>query len=224
LSNIKRDFEYIHKKNFLSMSAVENLVDRYDAIKSDKTYKSIHENVIQLTDTDVQSEFIFEKLRKDLELFFDTNIGIKKLKLEKLWLVSSTSKNVRTNELPYISHFDKRRYMKAMVYLHSVTKDHGPIHIGKARDKADIEMRRIKLPDDYKMLGLNLIENTEMIGAMEPMIGNPGDVIFFDTNSPHKAGAISEGYERRVLRFDFEADGLNKKIPFVQRMFKKIIK
>ena len=224
MSYNKSDLEYIHKKNFLNMSDVKILADKFDAIKSEKTYKSLHENVIQLTNIDVQSEFIFEKLRKDLEHFFDTKIGIKKLKLEKLWLVSSTSENVRTDELPYIPHFDKRRYMKAMVYIHSVTKDHGPIHIGKAKDKTDIEMRRIKLPGDYKMLGLNLIENTEMIGAMEPMIGNSGDVIFFDTNSPHKAGAISKGYERRVLRFDFEVDGLNKKIPFVQRLFKKIIK
>ena len=51
------------------------------------------------------------------------------------------------------------------------------------------------------------------------MTGKAGDVIFFDTNTPHKAGIINEGYYRKVLRFDFERPFFNPK----QTIFNYII-
>ena len=56
------------------------------------------------------------------------------------------------------------------------------------------------------------------------MIGTAGDIIFFDTNVPHMAGIVEQGYKRRVLRFDFELDGLNKKPSFFDRVKNKILR
>jgi ectoine hydroxylase-related dioxygenase (phytanoyl-CoA dioxygenase family) len=56
---------------------------------------------------------------------------------------------------------------------------------------------------------------------MIPMVGLAGDVVFFDTNVPHKAGMVSNGYERYVLRFDFDLDGLNVKPSIIDRLLKK---
>ena len=54
------------------------------------------------------------------------------------------------------------------------------------------------------------------------MTGKAGDVIFFDTNTPHKAGIIKSGYFRKVLRFKFKRPLLNPK-PFIfNRVIDKI--
>ena len=68
------------------------------------------------------------------------------LNFEKLWLVSSSSNDTKKTTLPYIPHIDKRRYLKAMVYLHDVNLEHGPIHLGRVKSKTDIEQKRKKLP------------------------------------------------------------------------------
>ena len=44
--------------------------------------------------------------------------------------------------LPYIPHIDKQRYLKAMVYLHDVSLEHGPIHLGKVKEEVDIESHK----------------------------------------------------------------------------------
>ena len=56
-----------------------------------------------------------------------------------------------------------------------------------------------------------------------PMTGKAGDVIFFDTNTPHKAGIIKGSYYRKVLRFDFERPCFNPKASMLNRIMKKII-
>ena len=55
------------------------------------------------------------------------------------------------------------------------------------------------------------------------MTGKAGDVIFFDTNTPHKAGIIKGSYYRKVLRFDFERPCFNPKASMLNRIMKKII-
>jgi len=223
LPNIKSGLEYIHKKNFINSNTVSKIVSRLNVIESEKVYPSIHDHIIELTPTETSSESLFNDIRKKIELFFNTSYELTDLKLTKLWLSSSTSKHVKARELPYIPHFDKQRYMKAMVYLHSVTKNHGPIYLGKAKNAAEIERRRNILPADYKTRSLNTIEDKDLEGSMNQITGSAGDVIFFDTNTPHKAGILKEGYKRRVLRFDFELDGFNEKKSFTKRLLKKLI-
>ena len=91
-----------------------------------------------------------------------------------------------------------------MIYLYDVTKDHGPLHLGNVSEDVDIESRN-KLPENYKLLELNTINDNDISGEMIPMLGSAGDIIF-DTNTAHKAGIVTEGYTRRVLRFDFDID------------------
>ena len=126
--------------------------------------------------------------------------------------------------LPYIPHIDKRRYLKAMVYLHDVNLEHGPIHLGRVKSTTDIEQKRKKLPSDYKEKGLNTISDKDLDGSLTPITGKAGDVIFFDTNTPHKAGVIKDNYYRKVLRFDFERPYFNPKQSMLNRIMKKLYK
>ena len=45
-----------------------------------------------------------------------------------------------------------------MIYLHDVTKDHGPLHLENVSEDVDIESKRNKLPET-----MLLDSNTQMI-------------------------------------------------------------
>ena len=139
-----------------------------------------------------------------------------------MWLVHSSPNNQNKNFLPYIPHIDKQRYLKAMIYLHDVSFNHGPIYLGKLDSSIDIERIRKKLPYNYKEKGLNSINYQQLDGSLIPMVGSAGDVIFFDTNTPHKAGIIKDNYSRKILRFDFECLSFNQKPTLLKHIFNKI--
>ena len=220
---MKFNIDYHHQKKFINLDMVNTLNDRFYDIQTNKTYLSIHDNnIVELTAEEVNQEVIFNSLNKFIQKYFRENVGLKNLQLKKLWLVSTKQKDVNPFKLPYVPHFDKLRYFKAMVYLHTVTKDHGPIHLAKVKNPIDIENRRKKLPDNYQNLGLNIVKEHDLIEPLNPLTGNAGDVVFFDTNISHKAGILTNGFERRVLRFDFELPGHNPKPSFVRRILKKI--
>ena len=182
------------------------------------------DHIIELSQQQVNHEPLFQDISSRILSLFKQKIQTDNLELAKLWLVASTKQNSKPLALPYIPHFDKHRYFKAMVYLHDVTDNHGPIHLGYPKNSLDIEKRRNKLPLNYKELSLNKISNQDIEGNMIPMSGHAGDIIFFDTNTPHKAGMLSEGYERNVLRFDFDIKGLNNKPKFYERILKRLLK
>ena len=215
------DLDYHVKKNFIDSDEISILNKRFDDIKSKKTYASVHKNISELSAQETYMEPAFDNINKIIREYFVENLGLKNLQLTKLWLVSTTHSDVNPSQLPYVPHFDKLRYFKVMVYLHTITTDHGPIHLGKINNEIDIEKRRKKLPDDYKVHGLNIIDEQDLREGLTPLIGEAGDVIFFDTNIPHKAGILTVGYERRVLRFDFELPGLNPQPTLLRRIIKK---
>lgn len=123
------------------------------------------------------------------------------LRLEKIWHVETTSDNSDPSKLPYLLHFDKARYLKAMIYLRNVSDGDGAICVGTSPPES-FEARRHKLPKGYKDLQLNKIELDDA-GSITELTGRAGDCIYFDTNTPHRAGVLREGHMREVLRFDF---------------------
>ena len=215
------NLDFHHEKNYIDSDKIAILNDKFNDIQSKQLYKSVDNNRILLTPKETYSEPIFDDLCKNINKFFRNELGLTNLKLSHLWLVSTSSADVNSSKLPYIPHFDKLRFFKAMVYLHEVTSDNGPIYLGKAKNKEDIEQRRRRLPDDYKMKSLNTIKKHDIKKELTPLIGSAGDVIFFDTNTPHKAGILSDGFKRQVLRFDFELSGLNPKPSLINRILKK---
>ncbi|MDA8554980.1 hypothetical protein N9K98_07185 [Luminiphilus sp.] len=123
------------------------------------------------------------------------------LKLGKIWHVETTSHKSDPGKLPYLLHFDKARYLKAMIYLGNVGDGDGAICVGSTPPEA-FEARRQRLPRDYKDRQLNKIELDDA-GLVSELTGRAGDCVYFDTNTPHRAGVLREGHMREVLRFDF---------------------
>lgn len=216
---MNNNFTFIKEDGLFDKELTKNLFEKFDYIFSENKYKYIQGNIYQLVKNDVLKEPLFlsslNQLKKKMELI----TGFNDLSFEKLWLVSSSSNETNKTALPYIPHIDKRRYLKAIVYLHDVSVKHGPIHLGKVKSTIDIEQKRKEFPENYKEKGSNTIDDESLEENLTPMTGKAGDVVFFDTNTPHKAGIINEGYYRKILRFDFERPFFNPK----QTIFNYII-
>ena len=215
-------FEYVKKSMLLNEKQTENLLKRFDEIYLDNLYKNLSSEVRELTKNDILKEQLFKSLLNNIQLNFELILGKNDLIFEKLWLVSTSPNKVNETELPYIPHIDKDRSYKAMIYLHDVSLKHGPIHMGRARNNFNVEKMRKNLPHNYQENKLNSISDYNLEGALTPMIGKAGDVVFFDTNTPHKAGILQNGYYRKVLRFKFKSASLKSKTFIFNRIINKI--
>ena len=215
-------FEYVKKSMLLNEKQTENLLKRFDEIYLDNLYKNLSSEVRELTKNDILKEQLFKSLLNNIQLNFELILGKNDLIFEKLWLVSTSPNKVNETELPYIPHIDKDRSYKAMIYLHDVSLKHGPIHMGRARNNFNVEKMRKNLPHNYQENKLNSISDHDLEGALTPMIGKAGDVVFFDTNTPHKAGILQNGYYRKILRFKFKSASLKSKTFIFNRIINKI--
>ena len=209
-----KDFEYAVAKGFLREENVSLLNSEFSSAFGDLKFSKIHPNVVQFSVEQVESSDVLSRTSRQIISHFTDTLETSGIVLSKVWFVKSQSKDTDPNKLPYLPHFDKHRYLKAMIYLHDVVENHGPIHFGKYLKPSEIDSRRKELPANYKELGLNTIKSCELKSDMEPILGQRGDVIFFDTNAAHCAGIVSEGFERHVIRFDFDVRGFNPEESF----------
>ena len=219
---MKDNFTFIKEVGLFDEGLANEYLNKFDKIYQEKTNKDICTNFCELKKDDILNDTQYLSLLNIIQKKFTLLTGFNDLNFEKLWLVNSSSNDKSKVGLPYIPHFDKRRYLKAMIYLHDVSLEHGPIHLGKVKNNIDIEQKRKELPKDYKEKGLNTIEDEHLEENLSPMLGKAMDVIFFDTNVPHKAGIIKEGYCRKVLRFDFERPFFNPKPTILDRIINKL--
>ena len=217
--NKENNFEYSISRSFLSEETVSLLSSEFGRAFDDPKANKVYRGVVQFTAKQLENSEVLSPVSGQIISHFTDTLGASGIVLDKVWFVKSQSKDTDPNKLPYLPHFDKHRYLKAMIYLHDVVEDHGPIHFGRLLNPAEIDTRRRRLPANYKDLGLNTIKASEMISGMEPVLGKAGDVIFFDTNAAHRGGIVSEGFERNVIRFDFNVRGFNPQKSFIQRLF-----
>ena len=216
------NFTFTKEVSMFDKELIAKLLGKFDEIYKETSYKSNFDHIRHLRKNDILEEPLFLSLHNKIKKKIQLLTGFNDLSFEKLWLVTSSSNVTNKAALPYIPHIDKSRYLKAMVYLHDVSLKHGPIHLGQVKNTINIELRRKDLPQDYKDKGLNTITDEHLEGNLIPMVGKAGDVIFFDTNTPHKAGIIKGSYCRKVLRFDFERPFFNPKPSILDRLINKL--
>ena len=203
------NFTYIQINSFFDEDLIKSLNYRFEKIYNSHLYKTNNDHIREINARSITEEKMLYDMMKKIQKKFKEMTNISDLMFNKIWLVNSFSKNINNSKLPHIPHFDKQRYLKAMVYLNDVTLECGPIYLGKVKENFKIEQKRKELPQNYKEKGLNTIAEEFLEEKLTPMVGKAGDAIFFDTNSPHKAGIIKDNYSRKVLRFDFERPSFN---------------
>lgn len=181
-------------KGFFDIAYVDNRSQKY-------------KNVAILTPFRVKEySFLSEALSSIKEQF-----DIDEYTLRKVWLVKSEFETIDKGKLPFIPHIDKERYLKFMIYVTDVTEKDGPFYsCEKVQDVEKYEDLRQQIKGTEKEQKLNEI-NDFSIESYKPVLGSSGDLVIFDTNIPHFAGAVEKGNVRKVIRFDFEKKEWNRR-------------
>ena len=194
-------------------------VSRIGWKKTDRIYD--HDETVSLVkyldDQNTENKKIYElnkhdinhnSIKKSIKLFFDeiyNDAEYEDVHLSKVWYVKTTFQNSEPGKLPYIPHFDKRRFVKLMIYLNDVTAHDGPFTTA-SHPVEFYDSKRLNLPSNYKDLGLNsdLSEHN-----YESLTFLAGQGVIFDTNCAHYAHPVDKGGKRIALRLDFEDHNWN---------------
>jgi len=202
-----KDFKGLEKKEKNHLELDLNSLNAGFDFSYAKNRNSNYKNVASFDASEIKSEKVL------LEIFgkLKEKFSIENYVLKKVWLVKSEFETVDEGRLPFIPHIDKERYLKFMVYVTDVTEKDGPFFsCTEVNDIEVYESLRKKIQHSSKEKKRNVIKDFS-IDFYKPIVGCMGDLIIFDTNLPHFAGAIDKGRERKVIRFDFEKSNWNKK-------------
>lgn len=194
--------------NYFENQEIEILKDLHRKVF--KTHEKKYENQIvelnkkQLKDFDLISNHI-KQINDRINHFFKKKFFLNKVWFENKIFDVNTDENYR-NKLPYIPHIDKKRFFKIMIYLDKTDENNGAIKFCK-KNPNELEQFRQKILKNEELS--NVIQNDNL--NFFSISGDEGDLIFFDTNCPHKAGIGRKNNSRRVIRIDFETMDWNCK-------------
>lgn len=163
-----------------------------------------NQKVYQLSKRDQKTPLIKKAISHFQSEISDSAI-YKDVSLDKIWLVTTSESNSSPGELPYIPHFDRRRFIKLMVYLNDVSAIDGPFTTATHHVNL-YETQRKSLPENYKMLGLN---SKLQLHDYSEITFSAGSGVIFDTNCAHFAKPVLAGGKRQALRFDFSKNEWN---------------
>ena len=166
--------------------------------------KIVELNKKQLKNFDLISDHI-QQINYIINYFFKKKFFLNKVWFENKIFDVNTDENYK-NKLPYIPHIDKKRFFKIMIYLDKTDENNGAIKFCK-KNPNELEQFRQKILKNEELS--NVVQNDNL--NFFSISGNEGDLIFFDTNCPHKAGIGKKNNSRRVIRIDFETTDWNCK-------------
>ena len=173
-----KNFTYKVGKSYASLNERSYLKTLFERVWREEKFSSSYPHVCQMSYKQLEDERnlfgFYLKIKFDLEKVS----GLRNVGLDKVWFVHSKASDTDKTKLPYVPHFDRKRFLKAIVYLHDVTLPNGPIHFAENSNPLEIEERRKNLPDDYKRLTLNKFTKDDLISCYRPVTGNAGDVVF----------------------------------------------
>ena len=193
------NFTYKVHSSRLSAENLELLRQEFNGfIQNDIIH--LRHNLVEIRNQSLKRTTALLGLFKNIKIQYEKML-FRELYFDKLWLVRTIPGITDFERLPYTAHFDKTRYFKAMVYMSDVDINCGPIFLANFQVENTETVRKL-LPSDYKIKNLNKFSRS-VDASLIPIIGNAGTIVFFDTNTPHKAGIVRPGHYRDVIRMDF---------------------
>jgi len=188
-------------ENFLSQDELKSCLKIFNVLHQDPNKLTRNKSVFEVNSSQISNFNLLNNLNLKIDSLLKERTE-EDFYFFQLWIGKNTKNNFDKNKLPYITHFDRSRRLKGMIYLSDVTKENGPIHL--CEDSYDwIENIRKSLPNNWMDSKLN---SNPLIGKIKPpipIIKKSGTLILFDTNTPHHAGEVLNNNERKYLRFDY---------------------
>ena len=181
------------KTDFFERQFCQDILYEQDALNKSKS------NIVNINYKDIKRNYKLLKAYSEINKFLKTSINYD-FYLSNLKYIT-TYQNHPKNDLPYIPHIDKNRYLKVFVYLHDVDGTDGPLTISENSDMIKNENRRIDFWKSAEKNEYQLVFGDKSICT--PQIFKAGTIIIIDTNVSHLAGEVKKDRFRKILRFTF---------------------
>ncbi len=107
---------FFFKENFLEENEKKELRSFFDDKFKNKKLKS---NTIKFSFQELHNFFILDKLETKISNFMNHAIDYD-FYLRNIWMIKTKNEDFRKNELPFIPHIDKKRYLKVFLYVDDV--------------------------------------------------------------------------------------------------------
>jgi hypothetical protein len=105
------------------------------------------------------------------------------------------------NEIPFIPHFDRARFLKFYVFLQETNSEQGCLVMSQPNWVAKAELQRQRAKDEGLPLHEMPASNLESFdGTFLPIEATVGTLIIFDSNQPHQHGTINRNAIEYFLR------------------------
>jgi len=190
-------FGFFYQENFLKYNEILNLKNFF---KNQFLDKNLSEGTIKYDYQFLYKYPEIDCIEKKISKFLKKNISYD-IYLRNIWMISTNKQNFRKNNLPFIPHIDKKRYLKVFLYVEDVNYKDGPFTVCSNTSPIENEQKRINWKSTDKSEHGLRIDNNNL--KYKSMIFKSGTIICFDTNTPHYAGAIEKDGSRKVLRFNY---------------------
>tara|TARA_A100001015_G_scaffold314440_1_gene423887 strand:- start:1272 stop:1970 length:699 start_codon:yes stop_codon:yes gene_type:complete len=189
---------FFFKENFLEENEKKELRSFFDDKFKNKKLKS---NTIKFSFQELHNFFILDKLETKISNFMNHAIDYD-FYLRNIWMIKTKNEDFRKNELPFIPHIDKKRYLKVFLYVDDVEENDGPFTVSLGQSPTENEKKRKKwiINDNGNKHGLLYKDETSQF---KKLTFKAGTIICFDTNIPHFAGEVKYNGCRKVLRFNY---------------------
>lgn len=193
-SEVKTIYDNIHQKRGVRTHFKQNYQHALsiDYGKLDKSTLPAIKNLV-LTP---EFESVVSRYYDEDDVLYPSNLFI-----ARSYGTEDSPEGVLSDGPPYALHHDRVNHFKFFFYLTDVTLDDGPTHFAPGLHTGVKEQRLERLNNGQKASKLsNTIEDVDQ--EIVPAIGEAGTLLVFDTDTPHRAGGLSEGHSREILRID----------------------
>lgn len=194
-----RGVRYINHDDYTNVS-----FDAFDVTKAASMVGIHHETALE----PLNCFYKMENLR---------NLSTKYLSAESVFgsriqLVETRRTPASLNVIPFVVHYDRVRFLKFYLYLQDTTEKDGAFLISNVNQVRHVEKERCK----QKQLGLKWNELSGKMaqnfsGSFEPIIGDAGTLIVFDSSQPHRHGEIENNNTRKVIMIECQ---INEEVAF----------
>ena len=209
------NFGYFKINNFFNQNEIVEIENIFEDILEEKF---VNQSTAKINYNEIYKYRSVNQVYKKLHNFLNDKINYN-FYLRNVWFIKTQNQHIR-EELPFIAHIDKKRYLKVFLYINDIKKKNGAFTVSSNSNPKQNEVLRLNwwkenIHDPEKDKHGLLCSKKDL--KFVPIEMEKGSIVCFDTNTPHFAGKVEIGEVRKVLRFNFFFDAHVSKLSFLKQ-------
>ena len=192
VDRLNEEFELLCSRQF------EGVKESEKRKKTGRLFRISYEKIEKESFKNIREVFFSDMLREISEQYMPKNslINYDLIAAQNLGIIEED----RFIDALRNSHIDALRALKFMIYLMDTNEENGAFSYARGTHAINSRLRNKHLRFGGSLRALPAVLPVDAGVGFESINGSAGTLIIFDTDGVHRAGKLSEGTERRILR------------------------